>query len=255
VGLLLVFAALVFSIFAALGTWQIERRHWKLDLIARVNQRVHADAVAAPSTDQWRQLNAPNDEYRRIRVIGTFMPEHNTLVQAVTALGSGFWVLTPLRLTDGTAVMVNRGFISAEAKQTAAVARVDDTTTSNVTGLLRMTQPGGAFLHQNDPINNRWYSRDVFAIAAAKGLTQVAPYFVDADASLIPTIKTSASNPDLVPIGGLTVITFHNNHLVYALTWYTLATMVAGAMGYFAITQRQLSPHLKSKKIDRVADN
>jgi surfeit locus 1 family protein len=83
-----------------------------------------------------------------------------------------------------------------------------------------MTEPKGAFLRTNDQSANRWYSRDVAAIAAARGLAPVAPFFIDADATL---------NPGGYPIGGLTVITFANNHLIYALTWLALAFMLANA--------------------------
>lgn len=50
-----------------------------------------------------------------------------------------------------------------------------------------------------------------------RGLSAVAPYFIDADAAV---------NPGGLPVGGLTVIHFPNNHLVYAITWYGLAAMV-----------------------------
>ena len=80
-----------------------------------------------------------------------------------------------------------------------------------------------AFLRANDPAAGRWYSRDVAAIAWARGLSEVAPYFIDADA---------ASEPGGIPVGGLTVVVFHNNHLVYAITWYVLAAMAAGAAAF-----------------------
>ena len=105
-----------------------------------------------------------------------------------------------------------------------------------VTGLLRLSEPGGAFLRRNDALANRWYSRDVPAIASARGLTRVAPFFVDAGAgaAMLPNTPAAANpanpaNPAKQPVGGLTVIHFNNNHLVYALTWYALAGMVAAA--------------------------
>jgi len=128
-------------------------------------------------------------------------------------------VLTPLRTTDGNVVLVNRGFVPPERRE-PATRRDADTGAVTVTGLLRMTEPKGAFLRTNDPSANRWYSRDVAAIAAARGLAPVAPFFIDADATL---------NPGGYPIGGLTVITFANNHLIYALTWFALAFMLANA--------------------------
>jgi surfeit locus 1 family protein len=83
-----------------------------------------------------------------------------------------------------------------------------------------MTEPKGALLRSNDPVNDRWYSRDVLAIAETKGLSGAAPYFIDADrVAALPA----------APVGGLTVVNFPNNHLVYALTWFGLALMVLAA--------------------------
>jgi len=203
----------------ALGAWQLERRTWKLALIDRVDQRIHASAQSIPAPAAWLAVNAASDEYRHVTVTGHFVYDRETLVQAVTDDGRGFWVLTPLRTTDGNVVLVNRGFVPPERRE-PATRRDGDTGAVTVTGLLRMTEPKGAFLRTNDPSANRWYSRDVAAIAAARGLAPVAPFFIDADATL---------NPGGYPIGGLTVITFANNHLIYALTWFALAFMLASA--------------------------
>lgn len=215
-------AALAFVALLALGTWQVERRAWKLDLIARVGQRVQAPPEPAPGPGA--RVSAAADEYRHVRVTGRFLHDRETLVQAVTARGSGFWVLTPLQAADGSVVLVNRGFVPPEAREPVARGAAAPQGPVSVTGLLRLTEPGGAFLRHNDPAADRWYSRDVAAIARARGLDAVAPYFVDADAG-------PPGLPDL-PVGGMTVIAFPNNHLVYALTWYTLALMLAAAAWY-----------------------
>lgn len=215
-----IFAALLFAVFAALGTWQVKRLFWKLDLIERVDQRVQAPATDAPRAAQWPQVHANADEYRHVRLKGHFLHEHETLVQASTVLGAGFWVLTPLQAADGTIVLVNRGFVPPDKRSRASRADTEQAGEVALVGLLRMSEPGGGFLRQNDPSNQRWYSRDVSAIAMAQGLSQVAPYFVDAE----------ATRAEEWPAGGLTVIAFKNNHLVYAITWYALALMVlAGA--------------------------
>ncbi len=212
-------AVLAFAGFVALGTWQVERRAWKLDLIARVDARVHAAPSQAPGPDRWAAVTQADDEYRHVALTGSFHHDRETFVQAVTTRGSGFWVLTPLRLADGSTVLVNRGFVSPEVRERAARAATETAGPTTVTGLLRLTEPDGGFLRKNDPAADRWFSRDVAAIADARGLRPVAPYFVDAD----------ATPPDAWPVGGLTVIAFRNSHLVYAITWYTLAAMVVGA--------------------------
>lgn len=232
-------ALLAFTGFVALGIWQVERRAWKLDLIARVDQRVHGPAVAPPSADQWPRVNAADDAYRRVRVTGTFLNDRETLVQATTELGAGYWVLTPLRTADGSIVLVNRGFVPPEARERAMRRATETEGESTVTGLLRVTEPGGSFLRRNDPVADRWYARDVQAIATARGLSEVAPYFVDAEAAPQRPDAAKANAPRAWPAGGLTVISFPNNHLVYAFTWFALALMVAAAAGYVARDERR----------------
>ncbi|WP_296001810.1 SURF1 family protein, partial [Rugamonas sp.] len=99
-----------------------------------------------------------------------------------------------------------------------------------VSGLLRISERAGHLLRQNDPARNFWYSRDLPAIARARGLPAVAPYFVDVDADG----ETPPPAGDGRPVAGLTVVSFPNSHLVYAVTWYALAAMMAGAVWWVA---------------------
>ena len=222
---MLVLAGLALTgVFLGLGTWQVERRVWKLALIDRVEARIHAEPVPAPGPEEWPGLTAASAEYRRVRLTGRFAHDRATLVQALSERGAGFWVLVPLVTDRGFTVLVNRGFVPTEARERSARAAGEPEGEVTLTGLLRLSEPGGGVLRRNDPAADRWYSRDVAAIATARGIdgpTEVAPYFVDADA---------APNPGGLPMGGLTVVAFHNNHLVYALTWYALALMTAGAL-------------------------
>ncbi len=207
--------------FLSLGLWQVERRAWKLDLIERVDARAHAPPVPAPGPADWPSVTAADDEYRHVRLAGTFLHDKETLVQALTELGGGFWVLTPLRAADGSVTLVNRGFVPADRRDPASRAEGQVAGEQTVNGLLRVTETGGRILRANEPEADRWFSRDVGAIAARRELGPVAPYFVDADAS---------ANPGTYPVGGLTVIRFSNNHLVYALTWFGLMLMVIAAV-------------------------
>jgi len=235
--ILAILGLLLIVLFAGLGTWQVVRLQWKLALIERVESRVHAAPVLPLPPAEWAQVSKESHEYRHVRLAGRFLYEYTTPVQALSDLGAGFWLVTPLCTTDGAIVLVNRGFIAssgntlsrfparhAEGNACASASGAPHT----LTGLLRIAEPGGGFLRENDPARNRWYSRDVAGIAAARGLVNVAPYFVDAAKGQEP-----AGAPDQ-PVGGLTVISFPNNHLVYAATWYALALMVAGAWWYIA---------------------
>jgi surfeit locus 1 family protein len=225
-----ILALLLVVLFAGLGTWQVFRLQWKLDLIARVDARVHAAPVPPPPRERWAGITSASDEYRRLRLHGTYLYDLTTPVQALTEEGSGYWLLTPLCTADRAIILVNRGFIPAElgARTRYAQPRAQGNPCAgaagpavDVVGLLRTSEHDGAFTRTNDPAAGRWYTRDVAAIAAARGLDAVAPFFVDAAAGQNPP-----GSPDQ-PVGGLTVVNFHNSHLVYAITWYALALMVA----------------------------
>ena len=181
---------------------------------------MHAAPAPLPAPASWGGITERTDAYRRIRATGTFDHAAETRVLAVTELGGGFWIVTPLR-TDQGIVLVNRGFVPDALRDPVSRAAGQVGGRVTVTGLLRMTEPHGGFLRANDPAADRWYSRDVAAIAATRHLGQVAPFFIDADGT---------PNPGGYPVGGLTVIRFANSHLVYALTWFGLAGICIAAI-------------------------
>lgn len=220
-------AASMFAGLVALGHWQVERRAWKLDLIQRVEQRLRTAPLPAPGPAGWPEIGKA-DEYRRLQVEGEFLHELETCTQAVTVRGPGCWVMTPLRTREGWLLLVNRGFVEPAQRDASTRAEGQPAGTVRVSGLLRLSEPRGGFLRRNDPAAERWFSRDIAAIATSRRLPaqQVAPYFLDAEDSV-----------EGGPVGGLTVLRFQNNHLVYALTWYGLALMVAG--GAFIVGRRE----------------
>lgn len=207
-------------LFTGLGAWQVQRLAWKRDLVARVDARVHAAPVAAPARSEWASLDAREAEYRRVQVRGEFRHDLETLVDALTVLGPGSWVLTPLDTGEGI-VLVNRGYVPREHREVAGRAAGQVPGRVTITGLLRVTEPHGRMLRANQPGADRWFSRDVAAIARARGLEEVAPFFIDADATV---------NAGGWPVGGLTVVRFRNAHLAYAATWFGLSLLCIAGM-------------------------
>ena len=221
---------MLFATFVALGVWQVQRLAWKTELIAQVDARVHAAPVPAPGPEAWPTVSRERDQYRRVMVRGVFLHDRETRVQAVTDLGAGAWVMTPMRTNRGFTVLVNRGFVPPERRDPATRAAGQATGPQTVVGLVRLSEPGGGFLRRNDPNTDRWFSRDVDAIAEARGLSDVAPYFIDADVT---------ANPGGWPRGGLTVIRFANSHLVYALTWFGMAALTLVGLWVFVRERRR----------------
>ncbi|GAA5096154.1 SURF1 family protein [Bartonella acomydis] len=237
-----VFCVCCFVLFSALGIWQVQRLNWKTNLITSANQRVHLPPITAPSQNQWAQITFEKDEYRPVTITGKFLTDKNILVTAVTQDTSGYWVLTPLQTADNTLTFINRGFIPMDARhdfqsskplQTKAKSHpyeAINTKQTTIIGLLRMSEKNGFFPRKNNPDKNIWYTRDLPAMAEKLGLSTVAPYFIDAGKKTAPY--------EALPIAGLTIVHFRNNHLVYAITWFILA---AGILGGSLFLLRQKS--------------
>lgn len=198
--------------FIRLGNWQVERLAWKVDLIERVESRAFQAPVAAPESDL-----AP--EYQRVSVEGIYLHEHSLKVKALTDLGAGHWVLTPLD-TGETRFWINRGFVPSGLPQSDWQTPFGP---QKFEGLARHSVPGGTVMENNAPEWGRWVSVDVALMSETMGLEEVAPYYIAAD----------HMGPQAAwPRGGLTKVTFRNSHLSYALTWYAMAVLFAAAMGY-----------------------
>lgn len=217
---LLFFGTLLTALFAvlmALGNWQVHRLNWKRGLLQQLAQYRTAAPVPAPPRSAWPTVGK-NDEYRPVFADGIFLHARESCVLAVTELGRGYWVITPLQHADGTVTLINRGFVDTEQCDPETRTRGQIEGPTRVSGRLRLSEPKGGFLRDNRPALDRWYSRDVQQIAQARQLdpAHLAPYFIDA-----------ADAVEGGPVGGLTVMRLRNHHLGYALTWFSLAALVA----------------------------
>lgn len=224
--------------FTALGLWQLQRLEWKQALIARVQQGL------AQSPVPLEPRNSAAQEYQRVWLEGEFDHARETLVGASTVLGSGYWLMTPLRSAGGDWTWVNRGFVprrDTERQRPAGTQRIE--------GLLRLSEAGGRLLQRNEAQSGRWYSRDVQALSQAAGLPagSVASHFIDvwpeppgsAYAQLAGSGDAVLRPPSVWPHPGLTVLRFSNNHRSYALTWFALAAMSVGAALFLLRQSRQ----------------
>ncbi len=218
--LVAVIAGLLISGLTALGSWQVQRLGWKHDLIARVEQNIHAEPIAAPDLNSWQQADKKALEYRAVSVSGHYLNDKEVAVAALTERGSGYWIVTPFQRDSGETIYINRGYVTSAKRMPESRASGQIEGETSVTGLLRLTEPKGFFLRQNNPEKNIWHARDIEVFAKRAELGNVADYFIDANAG-----QNRADRPE----GGLTVIKFADNHLAYALTWFTLALMVLAA--------------------------
>jgi surfeit locus 1 family protein len=212
----------------SLGTWQLQRRAWKLDLIEKIEARAYGAPGPILPEAEWPRWSPDAEEYRRVQVSGRYLHEHEVAVHGLMPSGQrgqpvqGFYLLTPLQLADGAKVLVNRGFVPTQLRGAATRPESRPAGEVTVTGLVRSQEKRGSFRPENDPAKNAWFVRDVRQIADAKGLSRVAPFLIDAD---------DTANPGGWPKGGQTRLAMTNDHLHYALTWYGLALVLVGVFG------------------------
>ena len=204
------------GILLALGTWQVQRLHWKEGLLADIAERQAAAAVPL-STIEAMAASGGDIEYRVVTATGHYLNDKERHFFATFDGNPGFHIYTPLQLADGRYLFVNRGFVPYDAKEPEMRMQGQLTGEQTVTGLARAKlagQPSG--IPDNDLVKDIFYWKDLDAMASSDGLPKdkVLPFFVDAG---------KAQNPGGLPIGGVTIVDLPNDHLQYALTWYGLA--------------------------------
>ena len=219
-------SAISLVILLALGTWQVERLQWKEALIASAEQRIHEPPLPLSEMERLYETEG-SVEYRPVAISGTFMHQGERHFLATHEGAAGYYIYTPLMLEDGRFVLVNRGFVPYEKKEPATRIEGQVDGPVSITGLARdpLSVKPGFFLPDNDIAKNIFYWKDWTAMAESAGLPdldEVVPFVVDAG---------SAPNPGGLPVGGVTIIDFPNNHLQYAVTWYGLALALIGVVG------------------------
>lgn len=213
------------AILISLGTWQVERLHWKEGLLADIAAR--QVAAPMPLADIEAMAASGGDiEYCKVTVTGRYINNKERHFFATWRGQTGFYVYTPLELADGRALLVNRGFVPYENKEPEMRMQGQLTDQQTVTGLAREKLPGKPswVVPDNDIAKNIFYWKDLDVMAESVGLekARVIPFFVDAD---------STPNPAGLPIGGVTQVDLPNDHLQYAFTWYGLAAVLVAVVG------------------------
>jgi cytochrome oxidase assembly protein ShyY1 len=228
---------LALILLLGLGTWQLERKAWKEDLIRSLAQRLTAAPVALPPAAEWSALRPEPDEFTRVTFRAEYLPEKEVLVWATgSALrddvkGPGVFVFTPARLPSGEIVVVNRGFVP-ELKPTGDTARpAPSPGMVEITGVMRWPEtPVWQLAAPYDKGSRLWFVRDHTAMAREHGWGAVAPFYLEREA------QTPA---DALPPPGRLKAQLTNNHLQYALTWYGLAAVLLAMFGFWAWSRRR----------------
>lgn len=228
-----------FAVLCGLGAWQMERRAWKHQLVAALSERLAAAPAPLPPRADWDRLDQAQQEYRRVTFPAEFEHEQEALVYAAASAfrpdvaGPGYWVFTPARLPGGSVVVVNRGFVPEARRDPASRREGQMAGIIDLVGVMRWPEAAGSFTVADAPKQNLWFRRDQLAMAEQKGWGPVAPFYVEQEAP---------QPPGGFPKAGRLQVKLTDNHLQYAITWFSLAGALVLVFAIWLRGRRRESP-------------
>lgn len=207
-----------FAILVGLGVWQLERREWKLALIAEMTAQLSESPVSLEALARVR-TSGEDVNYRPVTTTGAFDHTRELYLFRPSRAGEGgYHIITPFLREGHMPVLVDRGFVPPTRLDPAMRVAGNIEGAVTLRGIARESEKKGPFTPANEPDKNLWFTRDTAAMGAAVGLAQIEPFFIEADA---------AENPGGFPQGGQTEVVLRNAHMGYALTWFGLAGALA----------------------------
>jgi cytochrome oxidase assembly protein ShyY1 len=215
------------GILCSLGVWQLHRKVWKENLIAAMTARLDQTPQPLPPPSDWSKLTQDTDEFRRVKFSAEFLPGQEALVYTPgSALrtdisGPGYFVFAPARLTDGSVIVVDRGFVPTDRKE---AARNAPNGTIDIVGVLRWPEERNLFTPREEGNGNLWFVRDPAAMSAKLNWGAEAPFYVDQEEP-VP--------PGGLPKPGKLAVHLRDDHLQYAITWFGLAAGLIGVYGWW----------------------
>ena len=197
-------------LFLSLGTWQLYRLQWKQDLISQIDQGLKSTPI--------KYSNKIKNDYQRVVLNGKYNYENQIYLYSLNAKGQpGFDVITPFKTIEGDNVLVNRGWIKKELKNDPKI----NNSTKNITGMLRKANRKNIFTPDNDIKENIWFSinlEDMRKITDKK-FNKFIVYLEDKNINTPKPKKITVDVP--------------NNHLKYAITWYSISISILFYYLYF----------------------
>ena len=232
-----IFSLLIIAGLLALGSWQIHRMQWKRQLIAHSKAAVTAKPVSINDIAAGIEYGYGVD-WLRIKLTGSYRHDLERYMYAPKKTGQGYQVITPFLDDSGFLVFVDRGWVSEMDKNPASRkdARKPENTIT-ITGITRLHEVGIAlFMPDADSVKNVWYWYDRKTLAAllpadigksADGqLPVISQVFVQVEPKGEPGAGVS---PQIAPVE----INLPDNHLQYAITWFTLSVFMLAMLVIF----------------------
>jgi surfeit locus 1 family protein len=218
-------------VFVSLGMWQLGRLDERRLANAVGESRFESEPVEVEELVSAAGTDLDSLSQHRALATGTFAPESEVLIRSQVYLGvAGFHVITPLVAEDGSAVLVNRGWVPLDMDQVPVTAAMPPTGVVTVEGWLTPTRERGA-LGPVDPEDGRLVAMnrvDIERIQQQVSFPLLPMYLVALGerGSQLPVPVEAPTFDDDGP------------HLAYAIQWFSF--LVIGIVGYGFLMRRSL---------------
>ena len=211
------FALPALAVLITLGSWQLQRLHWKTELIDQFKARSQAEAVY-PHKDIL--------EFQHVMLEGRFLHDKTIYMTGKTYEGNaGFHVISAFETNQGDMFLVNRGWVSEAYREPEDRAFSVKDEEVALSGIVRLPQRQGSFVPDNEPARGFWFTLRPDEVASYLELPLAEQaYFID--------VVRQPDEELTLPIAAEVKIEVRNAHLNYALTWYGIALSLIGV--YFA---------------------
>ena len=235
-----IFTLILVVSFVGLGLWQLQRRVDKHALIAALDARLAKPPQALSPPSGWDALISAKDEFQRVTLTATYTASPDAMVyssgSAVRAdvTGPGTWAFLPAKLASGETIVINAGFVQNTMQDRAfedrVVGRLVTGQPVELTGYIRFPERAGKLTPAENVPKRLWFVRDHRAMAAALGWGDVAPFYIDLEK---PVPESGIPKP------GPLQVHLKDDHMQYAITWFSLAGALVIAFGVWWRRQRR----------------
>lgn len=235
IGFLLVFGLGGVALLVSLGVWQLQRLEWKRGLIARIEARAAAPALEATG----RETREPFD-HRAAIALGAY-PEDAPQIRYLTSLkglGPGFRLIAPFELRDGTRILIDRGFAPEAAAPRGGAAPAPPTGEQRIEGRLRWPNERSAFSPEPNREQMLWFAREVESMADALGTEPVLLVQEFRGQEFQGQESRGEEGAGAWPKPLPSAVSLPDNHLGYAITWFSLAVIWLVMTALFGFRRR-----------------
>ena len=208
------------AILLSLGFWQLRRLEWKQAILAGIEAKIAAAPVALSA------LGLPDptrDRYVPVTASGRTTGEELLVLSGSKEMGAGYEIISAFETTEGRRILVDRGLVGEEAK-----GQPRPPVALTVTGNLAWPDESDSYTPPPDQSRNLWFARDVPAMATS----------LKTDPILVVIRSAEGDSQGILPVP-VDTAGIPNDHLSYAVTWFSLAAVWAGMTGYLLWRIRQ----------------